>query len=71
MRKNLFSFLLGTVAGVVLGTWFRDEDKQKVRGVLCKQARRWLKEYTAWRHESLDKFKEGVDKLKSRIGLEV
>lgn len=63
--------MLGTIAGVALGAWLRDEDKQKVRGVLCKQARRWLKEYTAWRHEGLDKLKEGVTKLKSRMGLEV
>ena len=70
MRKNLFSFLLGTVAGVALGIWFRDEDKQKVGGVLCKQARRWLKVYAAWRREGLDKLREGVAKVKERIWVE-
>ncbi len=60
MKKEFISFLAGTVVGAVLGVLVGDEDKNRIRKVLNKQAGRLRKEYEL-------PIREGVSKVKSFV----
>ena len=63
MRKDILTFIVGLIAGAVLGMLVGDKDKKRVQEALNNQMKQLRKKYEDLSQEGI--VKEGIDKVKS------
>jgi type II secretory pathway pseudopilin PulG len=64
IKKGIFTFIVGVLAGAILGLLVRDKDKQMVQEAVNSQLKYLRKKYDEVSKEGADLVKEGLDKAK-------
>lgn len=67
MKKDMFTFLAGLAAGVVLGLLVRDKDKKRVQEAVADQVNHIRKKYEELSREGKELVKEGLERAKIKI----
>jgi uncharacterized membrane-anchored protein YhcB (DUF1043 family) len=66
MKKDMFTFLIGLVTGVVLGLLVRDKDKNRVKEAVSDQVNHMRKKYDELKREGKELVKEGMERVKGQ-----